>query len=180
MTEARGTATPRPSYHRRSLTRIAVISDTHLPRGARRLPARCVELCTGADLLLHCGDVCELGVWEMLANLGPPLAGVHGNMDDPELRKLLPKQRIVEVEGSRIGMVHIPGPAVGRAVRLRATFPDCDATVYGHTHVPEAKQDEGVWILNPGSPTERRTSRSHAMLMLEVEEGAVRPTLVRL
>jgi len=160
--------------------RVAVISDTHLPRGTRRLPARCVELCTGTDLLLHCGDVCELGVWEMLARLGPPVAGVHGNMDDPELKELLPAQRIVEVEGSRIGMVHIPGPAAGRARRLRALFPDCDAIAYGHTHAPEATQDEGVWILNPGSPTERRTSPAHAMLVLEVDGGAVRPTLVRL
>ncbi len=162
------------------MKRIAVISDTHLPRGARRLPAHCIELCTGADLLLHCGDVCELGVWVMLSKLGPPLAGVHGNMDDPDLRELLPGRRIVEVEGSRIGMVHIAGPAAGRARRLRATFPDCDAIVYGHTRAPEATQDEGVWILNPGSPTERRTSPTHAMLVLEVEGGALRPTLVEL
>ncbi len=162
------------------MKRVAVISDTHLPRGTRRLPARSVELCTGADLLLHCGDVCELGVWEMLARLGPPIVGVHGNMDDPELAELLPAQRIVDVEGSRIGMVHIPGPAAGRARRLRALFPDCDAIAYGHTHAPEATQDEGVWILNPGSPTERRTSPAHAMLVLEVDGGAVRPRLVRL
>lgn len=162
------------------MKRIAVISDTHLPRGARRLPERCVELCAGADLLLHCGDVCELGVWRMLAKLGPPLVGVHGNMDEPELRALLPADRIVEVEGARIGMVHIPGPAKGRALRLRARFPDCDAILHGHTHVPEATQDEGVWILNPGSPTERRASPSHAMLMLEVDAGVVTPNLVRL
>ena len=69
-------------------------------------------------------------------------------------------------------MVHIPGPAAGRAARLRAAFPDCDAIVYGHTHVPEVTRDGGVWILNPGSPTERRRAPGHAMLLLEVEAGA--------
>jgi predicted phosphodiesterase len=38
--------------------------------------------------------------------------------------------------------------------------------------------DEGVWILNPGSPTERRRSPRHTMLLLDVEEGAIRPHLV--
>jgi putative phosphoesterase len=77
-------------------------------------------------------------------------------------------------------MVHIPGPSAGRARRLRATFPGCDAIVYGHTHAPEATKEKGVWILNPGSPTERRTSPTHAMLVLEVEGGSVRPTLIEL
>src|SRR5204862_234661 len=81
---------------------------------------------------------------------------VYGNMDDPSLKKALPLERIVDVDGARLGMVHIPGPAAGRAARLRARFPGCEAIVYGHTHLPEVLRDDGVWILNPGSPTERR------------------------
>ena len=53
-------------------------------------------------------------------------------------------------------MVHIPGPRAGREARLVARFPGCDAVVYGHTHVPQVERFGGVWILNPGSPTERR------------------------
>jgi predicted phosphodiesterase len=37
-----------------------------------------------------------------------------------------------------------------------------------------------TWILNPGSPTERRSSPVHAMLMLEVDSGELRPELVTL
>jgi predicted phosphodiesterase len=101
-------------------------------------------------------------------------------MDEPTLKRLLPKQQVVEAGGARIGMEHIPGPAAGRATRLRAKFPGCGAVVYGHTHLPEMTRDEDVWILNPGSPTERRKAPGHAMLLLEVDAGEIRPELVEL
>lgn len=37
------------------MTLVAVIADTHLPRGARRLPD-CVSRLERADLNLHAGD----------------------------------------------------------------------------------------------------------------------------
>jgi len=162
------------------LTRVAVISDTHLPRGARTLPAKCAELCRAADLLLHCGDVTALGFWEELQRLGPPLEGVHGNMDEPALRELLPGTRVVEVGDARIGMVHIAGPAAGRDERLVSRFPGCAAVIYGHTHVPQVERHGDVWILNPGSPTERRRGPVHAMLVLEVRKSTILPELVEL
>jgi putative phosphoesterase len=101
-------------------------------------------------------------------------------MDSEELRESLPKERVVEVGGARIGMVHIPGPAAGRSARLVARFPGCDAVVYGHTHVPEVSREGSTWILNPGSPTERRKAPHRAMLVLEVDEGRIAPELVTL
>jgi predicted phosphodiesterase len=77
-------------------------------------------------------------------------------------------------------MVHIPGPLVGRAERLVRRFPGCDAIVYGHTHIPEVTLREGVWILNPGSPTERRKAPTHTMLLLRIEGGRIEPELVEL
>lgn len=101
-------------------------------------------------------------------------------MDEPALRAALPVEHLVEVQGARIGIVHVPGPAAGRAARLRARFAGCDAIVYGHTHVPEVSREHGVWILNPGSPTERRRAQTRAMLMLHVGAGQIRPELVKL
>jgi uncharacterized protein len=162
------------------MSTFAVISDTHLPRGRRTLPNRCLELCASADLLLHSGDVCTPGVWEWLGSLGPPAVGVLGNMDSALLEAELPVERVVEREGARIGMVHDAGAKAGRSERLRERFPGCDAIVYGHTHVPELARDDGVWILNPGSPTERRSAPRHSMLLLELEAGEIRPRLVDL
>ena len=109
-----------------------------------------------------------------------PVAGVYGNMDEPALRESLPKERVVEVEGARVGLVHIPGPAAGREARLVARFPGCAAVVYGHTHVPQVEFVGGVWILNPGSPTERRRAPVHTMLVLEVAGVEIRPELLTL
>jgi putative phosphoesterase len=144
------------------------------------LPPRCVELCRAADLILHGGDLVSVAFLAELRALGPPVEAVWGNMDEPALQAQLPKEQVVEVGAARIGMVHIAGSVAGRAARLRASFPGCDAIVYGHTHVPEVVRDEGVWILNPGSPTERRRAPHRAMLLLEIEAGALDPRLIRL
>ena len=159
--------------------RVAVISDTHLPRGSRALSQACVDRLAKADLILHGGDVTEAAVLDMLGELAP-VEAVYGNMDSAELRASLPKERIVEIAGARIGMTHIPGPAAGRSARLVARFPACDAVVYGHTHIPEVAREGDVWILNPGSPTERRKAPSRTMLELTVDEGAIAAELVEL
>src|SRR5438034_11395031 len=116
---------------------VAVIADTHLPRGSRRLPDACVERLRRADLILHAGDLVSVAFLDELRSLGPPVAAVYGNMDTPELKLLLPKEHVVEAEATRIGMVHIGGPRVGREARLVARFPGCSAIVYGHTHLPQ-------------------------------------------
>lgn len=163
-----------------AVMRIAVISDTHLPKGTRALPEACLERLRVADLILHGGDIVGEDFLEKLVALGPPVEAVYGNMDVPGLKALLPKERIVDAAEVRIGMVHIPGPRAGREARLVARFPGCDAIVYGHTHVPEVERHEGVWILNPGSPTERRSSPARTMLEVVVEGRDLAPTLVSL
>ena len=160
--------------------RIVVISDTHMPRGARALPAACVDRLRSADLILHAGDVTGKAFLGELLALGPPLEAVHGNVDEPAVRALLPKERVVEAGEVRVGMVHIPGPRAGREERLLARFPGCAAIVYGHTHVPQVERRGGVWILNPGSPTERRSSPERTMLELTVEGANLAPRLVSL
>jgi putative phosphoesterase len=141
-----------------------------MPRGTRRLPKECLRLLGEADRILHAGDVVSVAVYEELGRLAP-VAGVAGNMDEPDLRALLPPRLVVEIDGVRIGLVHDAGPALGRAERLVEAFPGCGAIVYGHTHVPEARQFGEAWILNPGSPTERRSAPRHGMIGLEVEDG---------
>ena len=161
------------------MTTVAVISDTHLPRGSRALPRACVERLEAADLILHAGDIVASAVLAELEQYAP-VAAVYGNMDQPDLVEALPHDRVVEVDGVRIGMVHIPGPALGREARLASRFPGCDAVVYGHTHIPQVERHEGTWILNPGSPTERRRAPVHSMLVLHVDGESVEPELIRL
>jgi uncharacterized protein len=112
--------------------------------------------------------------------LGPPLRAVHGNMDEPALKETLPRERVVEAGRVRIAMLHDAGPRVGREARLATRFPDCQAVVYGHTHVPQVERFQHLWILNPGSPTERRTASAHSMLLVRIEGERLSPELFEL
>jgi uncharacterized protein len=161
---------------------IALISDTHLPRGARRLPDGCIERIRAADLLLHAGDFMTADVARELERIGPPLVGVHGNVDTAEVRRLLPAERVVAIEDARIAMVHDAGPAAGRLGRLRARFGDrADAVVFGHSHLPlHEREPGGFQIFNPGSPTERRRAPAHTMGLARVEGSAVELELIEL
>ncbi len=134
----------------------------------------------GADLILHGGDVSAASVLDDLRRLGPPLEVVHGNADEPALKAVLPRERVVEAAEMRIGLVHNAGPRAGREARLAARFPDCAAVLYGHTHVPQAEQFQHLWILNPGSPTERRTAAARSMLILTLHGRRLTPELITL
>jgi putative phosphoesterase len=150
---------------------IAVISDTHMPRGARRLP---VEHLEGADVILHAGDLMERSVLEALQALGPPVHAVRGNVDSAWLQARLPLQRTLEFEGVRIGMLHDAGPAAGRLERLRRRFPDEHAVIFGHSHIPlHETAPDGFQIFNPGSPTEKRRQPRHTMGLAHIRDGRV-------
>jgi uncharacterized protein len=159
---------------------IAIIADTHMPRGSRRLPAACVERIARADLLLHAGDFATLTVLRELEAIGPPLAGVHGNVDSDELRRLLPAERVIEAAGARIALTHDAGPRAGRLERMRRRFGDrADALVFGHSHLPlHERAEDGFQIFNPGSPTERRRAPRHTMGVAVAEGAELRFELV--
>jgi putative phosphoesterase len=148
--------------------RVALTGDTHMPKGARRLPDRCRELLAGSDLIVHVGDFSTRGFLDELRELGPPLEGVHGNVDDGWIRSSLPERAVLELEGIRLGLIHDAGPRQGRVGRMRRKFPDADAVIFGHSHLPLHEREAGFQIFNPGSPTERRRAPHRTMGIAEV------------
>ena len=159
---------------------VAVVADTHLPRGSRALPSECLRRLAAADLILHAGDHSSVASLEALRALGPPVEAVFGNADEPALRAMLPEELVVDAGGARIGLVHDAGPRAGREERLVQRFPGCEAVVYGHTHLPQAVRHAGTWIFNPGSPTERRRAPARSMLELRIERGELVPRVIDL
>ncbi len=157
---------------------IAIVSDTHLPRGTRRLPDGCVERIRSADLLIHAGDISTPEVLAEIEGLGPPVAAVHGNVDSAELRRRLPEALQIEAEGARIAVVHDAGPARRRLERMRLRFPEADAVVFGHSHIPLHEERDGFQIFNPGSPTDRRRQPRHTMGLARAARGRVELELV--
>jgi uncharacterized protein len=136
------------------------------------LPDACVEIVRRASLVVHTGDVTTAGALADLRSIGPRVEAVRGNVDEPVLLAELPERLVVAWEGLRIGVVHDGGAADGRPARLREWFPDCGLIAYGHSHAPELANHAGTWIVNPGSPTERRRAPAHTMAV--VEEGVPR------
>ena len=151
---------------------VAVIADTHMPKGGRRLPDRCRELLAAAELIVHAGDIHSLEVLAGLERIGPSLLAVHGNVDEPALRERLPERLELALGEHTVGVVHDAGPRRGRLARLRRWFPDASAVIFGHSHLPLLEADaDGFQIFNPGSPTERRRAPAHSMGLLDLDDG---------
>jgi putative phosphoesterase len=152
--------------------RVAVISDTHFPRRGSTLPEACWEALSRADLIVHAGDLADLDALNDLRTFGTPLVAVHGNADDAAVRARLPVTASADVGGLRLAVVHDGGPEQGRLERMRRRFPDVDGVVFGHSHIPlHQVAEDGFFILNPGSPTDRRRQPRHSMVEIVVADG---------
>jgi hypothetical protein len=153
--------------------RLVVLSDTHAPRRWRSCPERVAEHARTADVILHAGDVCTPDVLDELSAFAP-VHVVRGNNDGPDVAAWgAPDELELTLEGVRVAMVHDSGPAKGRASRLRRRFPGADLVVFGHSHIPRVQEEHGVWIVNPGSPTDRRRQPHGTIGIIDVERGRI-------
>jgi putative phosphoesterase len=160
---------------------IAIISDTHLPRGSRSLPSECVSRLRAADLIIHAGDLAARSVLDQLRELGE-VAAVHGNVDEATVRTLLPERLDLAIGDVRLGVVHDAGAARRRLGRLHRSFPETNAVIFGHSHIPLLQRDPAgdFQIFNPGSPTDKRRQPSHTMGWAEISGGEISFEIVTL
>lgn len=160
---------------------IAIISDTHLPRGNRSLSAECVSRLRAADLIIHAGDLTASSALVQLRCFGE-VAAVHGNADDAAVRALLPERLVLTLADARLGIVHDAGLARGRLERLRRSFTGANAVIFGHSHIPLRERDPvtGFQIFNPGSPTDKRRQPSFTMGWAQVRGREISFEIVKL
>ncbi|MDX3095393.1 metallophosphoesterase [Streptomyces sp. ME01-24h] len=159
--------------------RLLVMSDTHLPKRAKELPAELLDRIPEADAVIHAGDWVDAATLDLLQERSRRVIGVYGNNDGPDLRARLPEVARAELGGLRFGVVHDSGPAQGRERRCAERFPDLDVLVFGHSHIPwDSTAPGGLRLLNPGSPTDRRRQPYCTYLTAVAAEGAL--TEVRL
>lgn len=131
------------------MTRIGVISDTHLYEMDPGLAGRVGQAWGEVSLALHAGDLVRLSVLDGLP--APRVEAVCGNMDDHVIAQSLPDRKVVTVEGKRIGLIHGWGSPMGLAGRVAEVFDGVDAIVFGHSHRPMNAVKNGVLFFNPGS-----------------------------
>jgi len=78
----------------------------------------------------------------------------------------------VVLEGVQFAMVHETGSRDGRERRMQQAFPEVDVLVFGHSHIPwDTTAPNGLRLLNPGSPTDRRRQPAGTFLTATVEGG---------
>ena len=156
------------------MTRITVISDTHIPQRALDLPPELWQRIEKSELILHAGDITILSVLEKLVQVAPVRA-VRGNMDSQDIKYRLPIQDIVEIEGIRIGLAHgwgVPGE-VKNLVRSLFQEQDPRVIIYGHSHQPDMIWEDGVLFLNPGSPTDRIFAPYLSYAQIVIDQGRI-------
>ena len=154
------------------VTRLLVISDTHLPKRAKVLPAEVWAEVERADAVLHAGDWVSVALLDELQDRARRVIGVFGNNDGAELRDRLPQVARAEFDGIRFAMIHETGPATKREERMDAQFPDADVLVFGHSHIPwDTVTPRGLRLLNPGSPTDRRRQPVCSYLVVSTDGG---------
>jgi putative phosphoesterase len=162
--------------------RLLIIADTHVPKRARDLPGEVWDRVAEADVVIHAGDWVGLAFLEELQTRSKRLLGCYGNNDGPELRARVPEVVTADLAGVSVVITHETGGSKGREQRLDRRFPGVDLLIFGHSHIPwDSVTPAGLRLLNPGSPTDRRSQPAATYLTLELSDGKIGPaTLHRL
>jgi putative phosphoesterase len=151
-----------------------VLADTHLPKRAKRLPDVVLGALDGTDGVVHAGDWVDEATLDLLLAQAPLVMGVAGNNDGEALHRRLPEVARTRIEGVRLAVAHETGAATGRERRMDEAFPDTDVLVFGHSHIPwDTTTPNGLRLLNPGSPTDRRRQPRCTYAVLTLDSGAV-------
>jgi putative phosphoesterase len=154
--------------------RLTLTTDTHLPKRARDLPAPLWSAIEAADVVIHAGDWVDAAALDAFEARSRRLIGCYGNNDGPALRARLPEIARAELAGIRLAVIHETGDAKGRELRCDALFPDTDILIFGHSHIPwDTTTPQGLRLLNPGSPTDRRRQPHCTYMTATIDSGAL-------
>ena len=153
--------------------KIIAISDTHINYGSieDNLTKDLLQILKKADLIIHAGDFVTKRAFDELSKINK-LEAVHGNMDEWELKKLLPERKIIDIENVRLGIVHEAALSIQDTTGAfyMAKEMGVDVLVFGHIHKPVIEKSE-MLLICPGSPTAPRLSEPSAIeLDIEGEE----------
>lgn len=139
------------------MTKIVVLSDTHIPERALDLPPKLYADLKSADIIVHAGDIASLDFYKQLKKKFAQLKAVQGNMDEPALKKVLPQKELIKVEKVSLGLIHGRGSPSGLMDLAAQEFAKekPNIIVFGHSHQALTTEKNGILFFNPGSPTDK-------------------------
>lgn len=159
--------------------KILVLSDTHIPRVAQDLPEPVYTEIKNADMILHAGDFVDIDILETLKKL-KKIHAVYGNMDSPEVRRILKDKEIVHAGKFKIGLIHGYGAPKDLMDTVKTEFANVDAIVFGHSHIAMNVIKDGILFFNPGSPTDTVFTSANTYGILEVTDKKIEGRIVTL
>ncbi|MGA1583151.1 MAG: metallophosphoesterase family protein [Saprospiraceae bacterium] len=154
-----------------SMVKIGLFSDTHGYADAQ-LP----DLFADCHEVWHAGDIGPGSVLEPFLEKWVVRA-VYGNIDAHETRLQYPEDQRFEIDGLKVWMTHIVGPAGKYTSRIRKgleTFRP-GLLVCGHSHILKVMPvpSFGLLHMNPGAAGRHGFHRIRTALRFEIEAGRV-------
>jgi len=156
--------------------RIGVISDTHLDGVIREFTNLVKSRFLDCDFLVHAGDFTDPDVYFYLHKVTKGnLIAVCGNMDPPELRRLLPERIVFEKLGIKIGLIHGWGSPLDLEKRIQRVFYDDDVRciIYGHSHNSTNHIVDDILFFNPGSAADRYFTKRSTIGYVKIQKNEI-------
>ncbi|KIL49109.1 metallophosphoesterase family protein [Jeotgalibacillus campisalis] len=150
---------------------IIVLSDTHMPRMAKKFPPALLTYLHEADAIIHVGDWQTEAIADDLTKFAP-LYGVTGNVDEPALHQRFQKSLLLSFGSLTVGVTHGDGKGKTTEQRAMDQFKNIqpDLLLFGHSHIPVYKKINGTILFNPGSPTDKRKQKQFSFGHLQINE----------
>jgi len=150
-----------------------VLSDTHIKHKEQLddLHRIIKPYLDDVDVIFHAGDTASMVAVDFFNGLKVSYI-VAGNMDDSQASYYLPDKLLVDFGGFKIGITHGWGNSTGIVGRVFDYFAvnEVDAIIFGHSHQPYIGRKNGVLMLNPGSPTDKRFAERNTIAILDAGE----------
>jgi len=162
------------------MEKIGVISDTHLRRPDRNIEAVIQKHFHDVDVVIHAGDMVTMDILDPFLALNKEVIAVCGNMDSPDVQRSYPISRTIRIEEISIGIIHGWGSPHGIRDRIRTSFDNVDAIIYGHTHQAFCAREAGIFFFNPGSPTDSRFTSTNSIGIIKIDGKKIEGKIVSL
>jgi len=162
--------------------KVLVVSDTHIPVAASKLPSVIEKEAKTSDCCLHAGDFIDYSVFEKLS-AWTKTYGVCGNMDNDTVREQLPQKQIIKLEKINLGLIHGGGSPhnlisyVNKEFSRR--FDEIDIFIFGHSHYPLDKEINGKIYFNPGSSTDKILAPYRSYGILDINDSQIKRRIVK-
>lgn len=150
------------------MKKILVLSDSHASLALMRLALKVLK----PNAAVHLGDYFDDGQAMAEENGHIPFHQVPGNCDRYRCSDWEVQMKCYDVCGVRLFMAHGHNHGVklsSHRLILEARKLGARAALYGHTHVADCRQEDGLWVLNPGSCG----SSGGSVGLIEVENGEI-------